>query len=235
MKKAVFIFLFLFIIISIKAYSQSQVDQDSTKYWLAKYEEYKEKDHLKAAEALTWIYTQTYIEGDSWEASYYAFNIAGHYSNADSMKASMSYYNGAILLNSEEPLFYEFRGVLKHELGDYRGAIRDYSKASELSVKQHVGLDSEVRWQLYKYYGGAFRKLGKFQEAIKNYNISLKLLENKYQDSPLLFNLLSDVIFFNRGICYLEIDKINEACLDFSKAGELGIMDSYDIIREYCN
>lgn len=235
MKNAVATFLFLFIIISTNAYSQSQVDQDSSTYWLTEYEKYKEKDHLKAAKVLRRVFTQTYIEGDSVKSSYYAFNIAGHYSSTDSIRSSMQYYGFAISLNPDEPLFYEFRGLLKHELNDYRGAISDYKDAIKLSKRQHIEEGREVRWELFKRYGGTYQQMGRFDEAIENYNISLNLLSHKYQNSQAVFDYLSDVIILNRGLCFFGLEKMEDACMDWSKAGELGIMKSYELIKEYCN
>ena len=41
--------------------------------------------------------------------------------------------------------------------------------------------------------------------------------------------------YYIRGFIKLELNNLNGACTDFSKAGELGIMDAYDAIKENCN
>ena len=42
------------------------------------------------------------------------------------------------------------------------------------------------------------------------------------------------VAYNNRGIAKYSLKDINGACLDWSKAGELGY-DAYDVIKKYCN
>ena len=43
-----------------------------------------------------------------------------------------------------------------------------------------------------------------------------------------------DVAYFNRGMAKYLIKDYNAACIDWSKAGELGNSDSYDFIKKYC-
>ena len=45
----------------------------------------------------------------------------------------------------------------------------------------------------------------------------------------------SGLAYKSRGLVKLKLKDKNGACLDFSKAGELGLDDAYDAIREYCN
>jgi hypothetical protein len=40
--------------------------------------------------------------------------------------------------------------------------------------------------------------------------------------------------YYNRGICYANIDLKNNACSDFTKAGELGMFEAYEVIKKYC-
>lgn len=42
-------------------------------------------------------------------------------------------------------------------------------------------------------------------------------------------------VYYNRGISRLRLNRLDSGCLDLSRAGELGIMDAYEAIREYCN
>jgi hypothetical protein len=41
--------------------------------------------------------------------------------------------------------------------------------------------------------------------------------------------------YYYRGLSYLKLDKKSKACSDFSKAGELGNSDAYNIITKNCN
>ena len=38
-----------------------------------------------------------------------------------------------------------------------------------------------------------------------------------------------------RGIAKLKLNQKESACLDFSKAGELGDVDAYEAIKNFCN
>ena len=41
--------------------------------------------------------------------------------------------------------------------------------------------------------------------------------------------------YSNRGIAKLNLKDKNGACLDWSKAGELGYEEAYDMIKKNCN
>jgi Flp pilus assembly protein TadD len=40
--------------------------------------------------------------------------------------------------------------------------------------------------------------------------------------------------YSKRGSCQLLLNKKEDACLDFSKAGELGLAEAYDLIKKNC-
>jgi hypothetical protein len=40
--------------------------------------------------------------------------------------------------------------------------------------------------------------------------------------------------YYNRGICYANIEMKKNACDDFNRAGELGLFEAYHVIKEYC-
>ncbi|MBI2280762.1 MAG: tetratricopeptide repeat protein [Bacteroidetes bacterium] len=64
---------------------------------------------------------------------------------------------------------------------------------------------------------------GKYLEAIDDFTASIKVNPNFAE------------AYFNRGLILLVLDNREQACKDFSKAGELGLLLSYDIIAKYCN
>ena len=65
-------------------------------------------------------------------------------------------------------------------------------------------------------------KIEDFKGALEDYNIAIELKPN-YSDA-----------YHNRGIVKLELGDKNGACLDWSKAGELGQSKSYEMIKKYC-
>jgi Tfp pilus assembly protein PilF len=40
--------------------------------------------------------------------------------------------------------------------------------------------------------------------------------------------------YYFRGLYYIKIGEKNKGCLDLSKAGELGLGEAYETIKEYC-
>ena len=48
--------------------------------------------------------------------------------------------------------------------------------------------------------------------------------------------MISDAdAYNNRGVAKLGLKDLDGACLDWSKAGELGHSGAYDLIKQYCN
>lgn len=56
---------------------------------------------------------------------------------------------------------------------------------------------------------------------------------SQYTRAIELFPYFADA-YFNRGVVQILVGEIQKGCLDLSKAGELGIEDSYEVIRKYC-
>ena len=61
-----------------------------------------------------------------------------------------------------------------------------------------------------------------FRGAIKDYSQAIYLNPNDGN------------AFLNRGYCKLNLGYVEQACQDFSKAGELGESEAYDAIKNYC-
>ncbi len=111
---------------------------------------------------------------------------------------------------------YLYRGAVKNHLGDYRGAIIDLSKAIQYN-------DNYVNRSAFFELGYAKSYLKDYKEAILYYN---KAIDASPWDSA---------AYCNRGIVKLHLNDKESACFDFSKAGELGMAEAYELIREHCN
>ena len=77
----------------------------------------------------------------------------------------------------------------------------------------------------FVYYNRANVKLTlkKYQRAIDDYSMAIKL-------QPTLAEA-----YYNRALTLLYVDETKLACKDLSKAGELGITESYNVIKRFCN
>ncbi len=127
---------------------------------------------------------------------------------------AMQDFNTAIKINSDNSQYYFERGNVKYKLQDYYGAISDYSAA----------IDKDVTYvDAYFKRGKAKQKLAAYKDAIHDCS---KILEIK-ADNRDAYSL--------RGILLIEYGEVEKGCLDLSKAGELGDMKAYELIKEKCN
>lgn len=78
------------------------------------------------------------------------------------------------------PEAYFFRGVAKHQLEDYRGAINDYNKAIEIKP----------------FYPQAYTNLGMAYHNPKDYDNAIK-----FYNKALAFDPDNESIYKNRGNC----------------------------------
>ena len=111
---------------------------------------------------------------------------------------------------------YLYRGRAKNRLGDYRGAIIDLSKAIQYN-------DKYVNGSAFFELGFAKSYLKDYQGALLNYNKAIQL-DSYY-----------DVAYYNRALIKLNLNDKEGACMDLSRAGELGYEKAYQVIRENCN
>ncbi|MGK7389761.1 MAG: tetratricopeptide repeat protein [Candidatus Cyclobacteriaceae bacterium M2_1C_046] len=127
---------------------------------------------------------------------------------------AMQDYNLAIEKNDSFEDAYFARGNNKYVLQDYYGAISDYSKTIELNP-DHV--------DAYFKRGQAKHKLEAYEDAINDCT-KIIALNSKNVDA-----------YYLRGVLRLEFGQMELGCLDLSKAGELGDIKAYEVIREKCN
>lgn len=111
-------------------------------------------------------------------------------------------------------LIIKSRGVCKLNLEDYRGALSDFNLASDYSY--------ERSFDLYFKRGCAKASLKDYLGAKMDFNKSISI------------NKEIGTAYFNRGLCNYRLGIKNDACLDWSKAGELGYSDAYKLIKENC-
>jgi tetratricopeptide (TPR) repeat protein len=150
------------------------------------------------------------------------------YINRGSAKSNLKDYRGAIqdysksiVLNPKNSIAYYNRGNAKSSLKDYRGAIQDCSKAIELMPNNNDGY-KDMKCSAYIVKGESEIYLKNYRGAIDAFTNAINL---GYQDYS---------AYFNRGIAKFNLRNKDGACLDWSKAGELGAEGAYDMIKKYC-
>ncbi len=96
---------------------------------------------------------------------------------------------------------------------NYNFAIEEYSKSILGNNKFS-----------YAYFNRGYAKslINDIKGAIADYN------------SCLFFDKSFGEAYYNRGMLYIFIGDTQNGCLDFSKAGELGIKEAYSLLYKYC-
>jgi len=124
-------------------------------------------------------------------------------------------YNKAIKLKPDYADAYTMRGALKYNLGDYRSAIQDLNKS--------IMLFPDYNYAAYRVRALTKNELKDYRGAIQDYDKAI-MLKPDYAKAYLF-----------RGFSYGMLNKLNIACLNLSKAGELGMLEAYELIRKFCN
>jgi tetratricopeptide (TPR) repeat protein len=107
----------------------------------------------------------------------------------------------------------ERRGNVKMKLSDYYGAVDDYTAAIAIN---------ENYVEAYFNRGKAKQYLQAYQDAI---NDCSKIIQ---------INPKNASAYSMRGILRIEFGDLKNGCLDLSKAGELGDLNAYELIKEKC-
>lgn len=143
----------------------------------------------------------------------FSLDAESKYNSGDYMGAIID-LTKAIKLSPNNSVLYFQRGNAKSLFKDYYGGISDSNKAIELNPNFS---------EAYVIRGNCYRSLEKNNIAFSDFSKAIELDKyNKYA-------------YYNRGIIYYWIfNKKYEACMDWSKAGELGYSDAYTLIKKNC-
>lgn len=144
-----------------------------------------------------------------------AYFVRGNIKDAfDDRHGAMKDYNSAVEKNAKFADAFFARGNVKMKLQDYYGAISDYTSA--------IGIN-ENYIEAYFNRGKAKQFLQAYEDAINDCSKIIQL-HPKNMDA-----------YYMRGLLRIEFGDTKTGCLDLSKAGELGDLKAYEMIREKCN
>ncbi len=133
----------------------------------------------------------------------------------DNAGAQEDYQKALIKFDSDTIVNHIYRGDLNQLLGDYTGALSDYTKAIAESESDYVlnyMRRGDLKYELEDYSG-----------AIEDYTKIIQLFPERID----LYN--------KRAYAKYGIGDKKGACLDWSRAGELGDSSAYERIRKNCN
>lgn len=148
-------------------------------------------------------------------AEFFFNNGLSYYYSGD-FRLAIDEYDKSILLDAAYPDAYNNRGLAYDELGQYQSARWDYNEAIRLDPRESRN---------YYNRGLLYYKLGQYRRAIEDYNEAIRLIP----DQSIYFNKevshdtvpmdpLKSNAYYGRGLCYMELDKFEEAGGDFSNA-----------------
>jgi tetratricopeptide (TPR) repeat protein len=126
------------------------------------------------------------------------------------------YCNKGLELKPNTYIFYWYRGTAKQQLADFRGALLDFDAAIRIKPGENPIV----------YYDRAVTKvsLKKYNESLPDFDMAIKLK----LPAP-------ELAYIGRGKIKILLGRKESGCLDLSKAGELGSVEAYGLIKKYCN
>ncbi len=156
---------------------------------------------------------------------------------------SVNTYSQAIDLNPTNPFLYLNRSTTRAEMIDFISSIDN--------SYQQITIDSDPANRL----NNSSKRVYNYDEAIADLNKAIKLfpqfayayynranlkassgaLPEAYEDytKAIELNPLFAEAYYNRGIIQIFMKDTRKGCLDISKAGELGITETYELLRQY--
>lgn len=144
-----------------------------------------------------------------------AFYLRGNIKDKfDDRHGAMKDYNTAIEKNPKFADAFFARGNVKMKLQDYYGAISDYTAA--ITINEN--------------YIEAYFNRGKAKQFLLAYEDAINDCSKIIQINPKNVDA-----YYMRGILRINFGDMKNGCLDLSKAGELGDLKAYEVIKEKCN
>jgi len=159
------------------------------------------KNHLEQYEDAMIDFNKA-IDMESFDGIYETYNGLGNsYRMLEENEEAIKYYDKAIKLNSTYSLAYMGRGFSNNSLENYKEAIKDFTKAIDLELpysfayygrgiayknlneaekakadfEKAVGFDTANSDELIAFKGLSLHELGKYEEAIADFNKAYKL------------------------------------------------------------
>jgi tetratricopeptide (TPR) repeat protein len=124
------------------------------------------------------------------------------------------YYTKAIEIDPMNEEAYSRRGNLKSLNKDFVGAIADFTKVISVNPREERAFHNRAN---AKY------SLRDFRGAIADYTKAIEINPN------------FSTAYYGRGLSKLNLNETYTGCLDLSKSGELGYVDAYAKIQNFCN
>ena len=119
---------------------------------------------------------------------------------------------------------------------NYFETIQYYNQELD-SMSTNTAIDSSRKATVYYLRGRSKFELTDKRGAVLDFDLAVSLDSHKPANYDMAVKLKPDKMhyYLNRGYVKFLSDNLDGACYDFSKAGELGLFEAYELIKEYCN
>ncbi len=170
--------------------------------------------------ALSWFDRAVGAAEDDGERDRYArYYKAFYLMNRGVLKAEMIDFI-ASLEGNVQTLSMDTDGAARARVSDRVARTYDYSEAIA-DIREALSILPDIPY-LYFDLGNLECLSSRFVEALDNYDMAIKLYPN-----------MGDA-YYNRGLVLIYLKDKEKGCIDLSRAGELGVADSYSVIAKYC-
>lgn len=158
-------------------------------------------------------------EDDQAKAKYAEYYRAFYRMNRGVLRAEMIDFIASIQ-NNVQTLTMDDKGAIRARVSDQSNYTYDYSEAID-DMKQAAALVPDFPY-LYFNLGNLYCLSSQLISSIENYDKAIEL-----------YPYMGDA-YFNRGLVLIYLKDKEKGCIDLSRAGELGVADSYSVISKYC-
>lgn len=152
---------------------------------------------------------------DKYAAYYKAFYLM----NRGVLKAEMIDFI-ASLEGNVQTLSMDTEGATRARVSDRVARNYDYSEAIA-DIQAALTILPDIPY-LYFNLGNLHCLSSQFVNAIEDYDMAIRL-----------YPYMGEA-YFNRGLVLIYLRDEEKGCIDLSRAGELGVADSYSVISKYC-
>ena len=158
--------------------------------------------------------------------------------------SSMSLLSYLISENSNDPFAYLNRAVVQAEMIEFIASLEGNYQSVNLDVDPAARL-KQAKERTYDY-SATINDLNKVMQLMPElphtyYNLAnVKLLEGDYPAAIQLYDKAIELFpymaeaYYNRGVVKFMLGEKQGACMDVSRAGELGVDQAYVLIKRLC-
>ena len=176
---------------------------------------------------------------DKPDDSHFYFNRAVLKGRIEDYNGAIEDYNRAIELKPDFTFAYFGRANIRVDLIELLNSFATNEKSNtdkEGSYNEnytYVVKDYQKTIELDKEFSYAWHNLANFHVSMNQFTEAISCYSSAIENS--LKTPVPPETYFNRGLIHIYLKENKQACLDLGKAGELGVVDAYNVIKRYCN